>query len=221
MGRKVSLRCSVRLQGRLLRPFSDSLKTKFAQSIIQELGRSLFDGAPPAETRAHRSDGQCQRIRLRQPLHPATTCSTPMPRRRRFGIESTAYVLLTKPSTRTSWECRFYRFCRKNEEPTSGLEPLTCSLRVIHQALQGFAGGCKCRIFRGVSFPCLAACCTVLRSRWYQSGIRSPRITRLRFLNSRSDPYRCALAHPSLHAAVSARLFPWSVSCSLSPPNKI
>src|SRR5215212_9462202 len=41
-------------------------------------------------------------------------------------------------------------------------------LRVITQALQGCAGGCKHRIFRGVSFPCLAACCTVLRSRWYQ-----------------------------------------------------
>jgi hypothetical protein len=44
-------------------------------------------------------------------------------------------------------------------------------LRVIGQALQGCAEDCKCRIFRGVSFPCLAACCTVLRSRWYQSGI--------------------------------------------------
>src|SRR5918997_7211568 len=56
-------------------------------------------------------------------------------------------------------------------EPTSGLEPLTCSLRVIGHVLQGVAGDCKCRIFRGVSFPCLAACCTVLRSRWCQSGI--------------------------------------------------
>src|SRR5829696_9097031 len=44
-------------------------------------------------------------------------------------------------------------------------------LRVIGQALQGFAQGCKSRIFRGVSFPCLAECCTVLRSRWYQIGI--------------------------------------------------
>src|SRR5215216_4716117 len=95
-------------------------------------------------------------------------------RGRSYGIESTVYVLLTKPSTRTSWFSRFYGFCRQKREPTSGLEPLACSLRVIGQALQGCAGGCKCRIFRGVSFPCLAACCTVLRSRWYQSGIRSP-----------------------------------------------
>ena len=36
----------------------------------------------------------------------------------------------------------------ENGEPTSGLEPLTCSLRVIHQALQGCAAGCKSRISR-------------------------------------------------------------------------
>jgi hypothetical protein len=45
------------------------------------------------------------------------------------------------------------------------------SLRVCGHALQGCAGDCKSRIFRGVSFPCLAAWCTVLRSRWYQSGV--------------------------------------------------
>ena len=56
-------------------------------------------------------------------------------------------------------------------EPTSGLEPLTCSLRVITQALQGFAQGCKSRISRRLSLLRVAACCTVLRSRWYQSGI--------------------------------------------------
>src|SRR5215211_5219996 len=51
-------------------------------------------------------------------------------RGRSFGIESTADALLTKPSTLTSWFSRFYGFCRKIKEPTSGLEPLTCSLRV-------------------------------------------------------------------------------------------
>jgi hypothetical protein len=45
------------------------------------------------------------------------------------------------------------------------------SLRVITQALQGCAGGCKSPISKGVSFLYLAACCTVLRSRWYQSGV--------------------------------------------------
>src|SRR5215217_8956567 len=40
---------------------------------------------------------------------------------------STADVLLTKRPARTSGASRFYGFCRKIREPTSGLEPLTCS----------------------------------------------------------------------------------------------
>jgi hypothetical protein len=48
-----------------------------------------------------------------------------------------------------------------------------CSLRVIGHVLQGCAEGCKCRIVIGISFPCLAECCTVLPSQWYQSGIRT------------------------------------------------
>ena len=46
------------------------------------------------------------------------------------------------------------------------------SLRVIIQALQGFAQGCKSPIDKPVSLLCFASCCTVLRSRWYQSGIK-------------------------------------------------
>src|SRR5215203_7135127 len=49
--------------------------------------------------------------------------------------------------------------------------PDLISLRVITQALQGFAQECKSRIFRGVSFLSLAACCTVLRSQWYQNSL--------------------------------------------------
>jgi hypothetical protein len=62
---------------------------------------------------------------------------------------------------------------QENEEPTSGLELPTCSLRVITQALQGVARVCKSRIDKPISFLSFARCCTVLRSRWYQSGIRS------------------------------------------------
>jgi hypothetical protein len=58
-------------------------------------------------------------------------------------------------------------------ESTSGLEPLTCSLRVITQALQGLAQGCKSCIDKPTSFLSFALCCTVLRSRWYQSGIKT------------------------------------------------
>src|SRR5215212_5109767 len=100
-----------------------------------------------------------QRLQNRTPRHLNPRCRQTVVKDadRRFRLVRHYYVLPAKP--------------RKNKEPTSGLEPLTCSLRVIHQALQGFARGCKCRIFRGVSFPCLALYCTVLRSRWYQSGI--------------------------------------------------
>src|SRR5215208_3413785 len=54
------------------------------------------------------------------------------------------------------------------------------SLQVIHQALQGVAQGCKCRISKPFTFLSFALCCTVLRSRRYQSGVRSPWIARLR-----------------------------------------
>ena len=46
-----------------------------------------------------------------------------------------------------------------------------CSLRVIGQALQGVAEACKSRILKPISFLRLAQCCTVLRSRWCQSGV--------------------------------------------------
>jgi hypothetical protein len=66
---------------------------------------------------------------------------------------------------------RFTCKSQQNEEPTSGLEPLTCSLRVITQALQGCAEDCKYPLSKGIPLLCLAEGCTVLRSRWYQSGI--------------------------------------------------
>src|SRR5215208_959878 len=100
-----------------------------------------------------------QRLQNRTPRHLNPRCRQTVVKDadRRFRLVRHYYVLPAKP--------------RKNKEPTSGLEPLTCSLRVIHQALQGFARGCKCPLFRGISLLCLASCCTVLRSRWYQSGI--------------------------------------------------
>ena len=46
------------------------------------------------------------------------------------------------------------------------------SLRVIIQALQGFAQACKCSIFKPVSYHWLAVRCTVLRSRWCHRGVK-------------------------------------------------
>src|SRR5215212_10431087 len=48
-----------------------------------------------------------------------------------------------------------------------------CSLRVCGQWLLGVARGCKSPISKGVSFLYIAVCCTVLRSQWYQIGIRT------------------------------------------------
>jgi hypothetical protein len=50
------------------------------------------------------------------------------------------------------------------KEPTSGLEPLTCSLRVYGQRLLRIAGTCKCRIYKGFSVPYVAHYCMVLRA---------------------------------------------------------
>ncbi len=73
----------------------------------------------------------------------------------------------------------------KTRELTSSLEPLTCLLRVIIRALQGFARVCKSRIFKPVSLPWLARYCRMLRSRWCQSGVRSSWITRHQLLCAR------------------------------------
>ena len=47
------------------------------------------------------------------------------------------------------------------------------SLRVIGHALQECAVDCKSPISRGLSLLGVAACCTVLRSRWYQNGVNT------------------------------------------------
>jgi hypothetical protein len=48
---------------------------------------------------------------------------------------------------------------------------------VCGRVLQGSAQACKCRIPRRLALLCLAACCTVLRSQWYQSDQSGINIT--------------------------------------------
>jgi hypothetical protein len=60
---------------------------------------------------------------------------------------------------------------KKKGEPTSGLEPLTCSLRVIIRMFPDVAGGCETRITKPLSLLRVALSCRVLRSRWCQSGV--------------------------------------------------
>jgi hypothetical protein len=50
----------------------------------------------------------------------------------------------------------------EHREPTSGLEPLTCSLRVCGKWLLSVAQPCNSRLGKGVSVPCLAWDCRVL-----------------------------------------------------------
>ncbi len=59
----------------------------------------------------------------------------------------------------------------KSRRADSNRLPLP-SLRVIIHTLQGFARACKCPISKGFSLLRFAPCCTVLRSRWRQRGIR-------------------------------------------------
>jgi hypothetical protein len=95
-----------------MRTSQNSVKAKFAQCGFSALGPSFFDATAPAET-GH--IGQTVNARG----FSYATCSTLQPlvarqfRGRGFGIESTADVLLTKPSTRTSSAFRFYGICRK------------------------------------------------------------------------------------------------------------
>jgi hypothetical protein len=99
---------------------------------------------------------------------------------------------------------RFNRQQKRNRVPTSGLEPLSCSLRVMTQALQRFARACKTRISRRLSLLRVAACCTVLRSRWCQNGVnitlvsrqRLPRISSTSFFAR--QPRTTASCHRSL-----------------------
>jgi hypothetical protein len=58
---------------------------------------------------------------------------------------------------------RFTCKSAQNKEPTSGLEPLTCSLRVCGHWLLSVAGACKSRINRGFRVPSIARDCRVLR----------------------------------------------------------
>src|SRR5215216_4296337 len=65
----------------------------------------------------------------------------------------------------------YLRRIERADERTRTAYP--CSLRVIIHALQGCAEACKCRISKRLFLLRVAACCTVLRSQWYQSGIRT------------------------------------------------
>jgi hypothetical protein len=113
-------------EARAVLPRSPTPRTPIAPKV-KRYGRGCYAPArvpqPPkprhiAQTVNVRGSAYATRCTL-QPL-VARQC-----RGRGFGLASTADVLLTKPSIRTSRFSRFYGICRKNKGPTSGLEPLT------------------------------------------------------------------------------------------------
>jgi hypothetical protein len=61
----------------------------------------------------------------------------------------------------------------------SGLEPLTPAPATSDRS--GVAGVCKPRVDKPVSLLRFAACCTVLRSQWYQSGIKRLPVGRVKW----------------------------------------
>ena len=77
-------------------------------------------------------------------------------------VASAWFAALTKPPTRISEAFTFCGFCRHKREPTSVLEPLTCSLRVINRMLQGLPrvanpAYLSCFLFSGLQ--CVAPYC--------------------------------------------------------------
>src|SRR5829696_7237375 len=71
--------------------------------------------------------------------------------------------------------------CKSREKESQRAESNRLPL-LITSDRSHVAEACKPRISRGFSLPCLAPCCPVLRSRWYQSGIRRLCTTRRSFL---------------------------------------
>jgi hypothetical protein len=118
----------------------------FGEHFTSELPRTPLGRSSQHSTSRHSGEALSTVPHPQKPRHIGqmvnargfsySTCCTLQPlvarqcRGRDIGIESTADVLLTKPSIRTSCASHFYGICRYKREPTSGLEPLTCSLRV-------------------------------------------------------------------------------------------
>jgi hypothetical protein len=104
-------------------------------------------------------------------------------------------------------------------ETTSGLEnrlPLL-QLRVTHQASQGFVQGCNSRIDKPHSFLLVALCCTVLRSRWCQSGVTSPCIAHRKYFSSRSY----ATVPPPWRSSTETSGYTTGVPCARYPPRSV
>jgi hypothetical protein len=127
----------------VLRTSENSVTAKFTECGFSTLGPSFFDGTAPAETWAHRSDGQCQRIHLR----PAHTCSAPRQGTRLCTGSSTAAKLPVERAghstfllflqvkkraderTRTAYPCSSYEFACVGSSPYWCVRESSLSMR--------------------------------------------------------------------------------------------
>jgi hypothetical protein len=113
----------------------------------------------------------------RDPLHALATQHGKAYRRgygRSLGIIVYCCPTAAKPlvfALRVLGFLRYLQEKKRADERTRTADLI--SLRVCGQGLQRLARGCKSRIFKRLSLLRAAACCTVLRSRWYQIGIRT------------------------------------------------
>src|SRR5215203_3569803 len=73
------------------------------------------------------------------------------------------YSLFCGLEGQSGYACTYRSIYEENKGPTSGLEPLTCSLRVCGQWLLGVARVCKSRISKRFSVPCVAHYCVRVR----------------------------------------------------------
>ncbi len=84
------------------------------------------------------------------------------------GCSKQAPVLCRGLRLALRFTCKLKETKRADERTRSADLP---SLRMINRVLQGFAWACKSPVSKGFTLPSLALCCTVLRSRWCQSGV--------------------------------------------------
>jgi hypothetical protein len=102
---------------------------------------------------------------------------TEFPQIRRFSAKPRPFIVRPIPSSVTPITVKItvrngVLACIETKRPDERTRTAyPCSLRVIHQALQRCAGACKSGIYRRLSLLWFAACGTVLRSRWCQSGV--------------------------------------------------
>jgi hypothetical protein len=102
------------------------------------------------------------------------TATLSMPQSSASGVQATVATYLLRPSAlqRTSSWVNVLPVNWHKKGANERTRPLTFSLRVSGRLFLGVAGVCKTRIPKPFSFPTVAACCEVLRSRWCQSGVR-------------------------------------------------